>query len=330
MNSSRGAVTRGSPSSAGRARGAWGSDCGRLLGRIASRAILGVAALAMADVSGVAGEPSNVNLTFFGWSDQHVAVSGDGEHLIPAIDAMNDLPGTAYPEGIGGVVAPPGFVIGCGDITEWPTRAARDTYNDLITKRLEFPSYDVLGNHDEGGKSPSDTMRDWAIQRHGALSHTFDRGGVHFVLLFSKYNESLNNPSQPISEQALAFLRSDLARQPKEQPVIVAMHLCLDALTNRDDLIDALGDANVLMVLSGHYHKAKASMYRNQRFLQLPSPTPNGEREIMVVRITTDRLVALPYNYELGEWVRDPRKGFDLSLGPKVSSVIGCDDVMAM
>ena len=42
-------------------------------------------------------------LTFFGWSDQHVQVDGNGEHLIPAIDAMNSLAGRPYPETIGGV-----------------------------------------------------------------------------------------------------------------------------------------------------------------------------------------------------------------------------------
>ncbi|HQI28089.1 MAG TPA: hypothetical protein PLT20_08380 [Sedimentisphaerales bacterium] len=32
-------------------------------------------------------------LMFFSWSDQHVQVDGSGEHLIPAIDAMNTLAG---------------------------------------------------------------------------------------------------------------------------------------------------------------------------------------------------------------------------------------------
>jgi hypothetical protein len=35
-------------------------------------------------------------LTFFGWSDQHVQTDGDARHLVPAIDAMNALPGTDY------------------------------------------------------------------------------------------------------------------------------------------------------------------------------------------------------------------------------------------
>ena len=49
-----------------------------------------------------ADEPS---LTFFAWSDQHVQIDGDAEHVKPAIDAMNQLPGKAYPPKSGGDVA---------------------------------------------------------------------------------------------------------------------------------------------------------------------------------------------------------------------------------
>jgi hypothetical protein len=241
-------------------------------------------------------------LTFFGWSDQHVAVNGDGQHLLPAIAAMNSLPGTEFPAEIGGRVAEPAFVLGCGDITEWPTNAAKNTYDELLTRRLKFPSYDLVGNHDEGGKSPSDTIKNWIRARHGSLSYTFDRSGVHIVVLFSKYDDSLNNPVQPVSAEALAFLREDLAKLAKGTPVVVALHLCFDAITNRDELVDALGDANVVLVLGGHYHKAKVDRYRNVNFVQLPSPAPNGSHEVTVIRISSDRLLAIPYQYESKTW----------------------------
>lgn len=267
-----------------------------------------------------AGEPVAVEpgLTFFGWSDQHVQTDGDGSHLIPAIEAMNGLPGTSYPDSVGGKVAEPEFVFGCGDITEWPTAAARDTYNELVTKRLKFPTYDIMGNHDEGGLSPSDTMKNWIIARHGSLTYTLDKGGVHFIALFSKYDESLNNPAQPITKEALDFIRKDLADVPKQKPVVVAMHLCFEALTNRDELVEAFGDANVILVLGGHYHKATVNKYRGINFVQLPSPAPNSPNEVTVIRITPDRLVAIPYDYEKKEWDADPRKTLDVQIsGPR-------------
>jgi hypothetical protein len=247
-------------------------------------------------------------LTFFGWSDQHIQADGDGKHLIPAIDAMNALPGRAYPEAVGGTVEKPAFVFGLGDISEWPSRAALDTYEQLITKRLKFPSYDIAGNHDLGGLSPSDTVLNWLRQRHGALRYTFEKGGVSFIGLFSEYDEKLNNPAQPISKAALDYLRQALAKVPKGKPVVVATHLCFDAITNRDEFVDAFGDANVILVLGGHYHKATVNQFRGTNFVQLPSPEPKSSREFTVIRITSDRLIAIPFNYRDNKWATDYRK----------------------
>jgi hypothetical protein len=262
-------------------------------------------------------------LTFFGWSDQHVAVDGDGSHLIPAIDAMNALPGTEYPEAIGGSVARPAFVFGCGDITEWPTRAAKNTYDELVTKRLKFPSYDVMGNHDEGGKVPSETMKQWIIDRHGSLTYTFERGGVHFVALFAKYDESLNSPAQPIGREALDFLRRHLVELPEGQPAVIATHLCFDAITNRDALVDAFGRANVILVLGGHYHKSRVDVFRGVNFVQLPSPAPGSPSEVMVLRVTSDRLVAVPYDYEKGRWATDRGKVLEAAIRGPAKGVPG-------
>jgi len=261
------------------------------------------------------GQPAT--LTFFGWSDQHIKADGDGKHLIPAIEAMNALPGLPYPEAIGGTVERPAFVFNLGDISEWPSRAALDTYEQLITKRLKFPSYEIAGNHDIGGLSPSDTVLDWIRQRHGALRYTFEKGGVYFVALFSEYDERLNDPAQPITKEALDYLRQALAKVPKGKPVVVATHLCFEAITNRDQFVDALGDANIILVLGGHYHKATVNQYRGVHFVQLPSPEPKSSNEFTVIRITSDRLIALPFNYRDNKWVTDKRKILDVAIkGP--------------
>jgi hypothetical protein len=257
-------------------------------------------------------------LTFFGWSDQHVQTDGGGAHLIPAIDAMNKLTQTPYPATIGGKVAKPDFVIGLGDITEWPTHAAADTYEKLITERLKFPSYDVAGNHDSGGLSPSPTIHNWLIKRHGALSYTFDRKGVHFIALYSKYDDNLNSPAQPISEDALQYLRSNLSKVPAGTPIVVATHLCFESITNRDELVDAFGDYNVILVLGGHYHKASVNNYRGINFVQLPSPAPNSPSEITAIRIDSERLLAVPFDYEKGKWSTDSKKILDTKIqGPR-------------
>jgi hypothetical protein len=256
-------------------------------------------------------------LTFFGWSDQHVKTNGNAEHLVPAIDGMNTMPGRDYPLESDGKVDEPAFVFGLGDITEWPTRAARDTYNNLITRRLKFPSYDVAGNHDSGGRSPSPTIHDWLVRRHRSLSYTFDVGGVHFVALYSPYDEGLNSPAQPITKGALDYLRSDLAKLAEGTPVVVGTHLCFEAITNKDELVDAFGGANVILVLGGHYHKASVNQYRGFNFVQLPSPAPGSPNEFTVFRISGDRLLAIPFDYGRKSWISDDNRVLNVKVqGP--------------
>jgi len=287
--------------------------CGSIVRRYAARvSAMFLVVFAMSSWVGAEG------LTFFGWSDQHVQAGGQAGHLRDAVYAMNALPGAAYPEAIGGTVDKPAFVFGCGDATEWPTAAAKDTYEKIIKYALRYPSFDIAGNHDLGGLSPSKTMTDWLIARHGALSYTFDIQGVHFIALFSEYDEGLNSPSQPISEAALDFLKKDLAKVGAEQPVIVATHLCHDAITNRDAFVDAMKDANILCVMGGHYHKAKVDTYRGIRFVQLPAPAPGAEREFTVVRVTEDRIVAIPFDYAQRRWATEATKILDAAIkGPK-------------
>jgi len=274
---------------------------------------------ALAALTARADEPG---LTFLGWSDQHVTVGGDASHLVPAIGAMNAIEGTAYPAGIGGKVERPAFVFGCGDITEWPTNAAKGAYNQAITKQLKIPAYDMAGNHDEGGKSPSQTLTQWIIARHGALSYTFEKGGVHFIAAFSKYNEELNNPAQAINQDAIAFIREQLAKVPKGQPAVVALHQCLDSITNRDELVGAFGGANVIMVLGGHYHKHVISEYRGYHFVELPSPA--STTQISVIRIRADRLVASAYDYKSKAWNDDAGAKLDVAIkGPTAAGQEG-------
>ncbi|MBE0537449.1 MAG: redoxin domain-containing protein [Phycisphaerae bacterium] len=262
-------------------------------------------------------------LTFFGWSDQHVQTDGKAQHLRDAVYTMNALPGAYYPDAIGGTVDKPAFVFGGGDITEWPSAAAKDTYDMIIRYALRYPSFDIAGNHDTGGLSPSTTVTDWLIARHGGLSYTFDIQGVHFVALFSEYDESLDNPAQPISAAALDFLKKDLAKVGRQQPVIVATHLCYDAITNRDAFVDAMKDANILCVLGGHYHKAKVDTYRGIRFVQLPSPAPGSVNEFTVFRVTEDRIVGIPFDYARRQWATDKARILDASIkGPKAPAEI--------
>ena len=257
-----------------------------------------------------------VGLTFFAWSDPHVKTDGDGKHLEAPIDAMNQLAGKPYPKAIGGKIAKPAFVFGAGDITEWPTTAAKNTYNQLITKRLKIPSYDIAGNHDSGGKAVSATIHKWLIARHGALTYTFDKGGVRFLALHSKFDPD-GKPAQPFTKESLGRLRTELAKTPKGMPVVVGTHLSFVSATNVGELVKAFGDANVILWMGGHYHKAAVRKQKRFNFIQLPSPKSDFP-EVTVVRITSDRLVAVPWDYAKKAWTTNQRKILDVKIqGPQ-------------
>jgi len=265
-------------------------------------------------LTGVVAEEATT-LTFYGWSDQHTKTSGDTSSLHPFVDAMNTMAGTAWPKSVGGQVPKPAFVIGTGDITEWPTNAAMKGYDALLNTRLKFPAYDILGNHDDGGRAFSPTMINWLKKKHGSLSYTFEKSGVVFIGLWSKFDPK-GKPAQPLTKEALDYLREQLAKLPREKPVVIFTHLCHDAMTNRDELVDTIGKSNVIMVLGGHYHYSSVNQYRGLTFVQLPSPKSKFT-EFTVIQITKDRLIAMPYDFSKKAWVTGSRKVLDKKIkGP--------------
>ena len=257
-------------------------------------------------------QENNPALTFFGWSDQHTNTSGDTSRLHPFVDAMNTMAGTAWPKTVGGKVAKPSFVIGAGDITEWPTHAAMKGYDSLLNNRLQFPAYDVLGNHDDGGRAFSPTMINWLKKKHGSLSYTFEKGGVVFIGLWSKFDPK-GKPAQPLTQEALTYLKEQLAKLSKEKPVVIFTHLCHDAMTNRDELVNTIGKSNVIMILGGHYHYSSVNKYRGINFVQLPSPK-SKVTEFTVIRIAKDRLIAIPYDFTKKAWVSESQKVLDAKI----------------
>ena len=260
----------------------------------------------------LSGKEEDASLTFFGWSDQHVKTDGNISNLLPFVDAMNRMPGTPYPDKSGGKVDVPSFVIGAGDVTEWPTNAAMRGYDSLLENKLKWKAYDVLGNHDDGGRAFSPTMLDWSKRRHGGLSYVFEAFGVKFIALWSKFDPR-GKPFQPLTKEALNYLREQLAKTTDGQAVVLFTHLCHDAMTNRDELVDVVDDANVVLVLGGHYHYSSVNKYRGLNFVQLPSPKSKFT-EFTVFRITSDRLLAMPYDFVKKQWVSGSRKSLDFAI----------------
>ena len=205
------------------------------------------------------------DVTFFHISDQHYDDEmEDPEMFVPTIRAMNELPGTAWPDAIGGGVDRPRGVIMTGDLTndgtpgEWQAYAGQWglTGHDGL---LHYPVFEGAGNHDGAPSSaaPGDAghVRRQIIERTrrrpgvtnvsaNGLHYSWDWDDVHFVMLneYAGPEDTARYPGNPAyrrkaqaygtpAEQSLQFLRSDLASRVGRsgRPVVLLQHYGLGA-----------------------------------------------------------------------------------------------------
>lgn len=139
-------------------------------------------------------------ITFFVTSDTHYGLSQTvAAANEKTVDAMNALPGTAFPREVGGAVATPRGVAVLGDLTNdgdtpgfsisW--RLFNADFGVNGEGRLRFPVYELPGNHDGGDEQ---TVRRGIRERNklrpglegsspNGISYSWDWGQVHFVSL---------------------------------------------------------------------------------------------------------------------------------------------------
>ncbi len=116
----------------------------------------------------------------------------------------------------------PDFVVNLGDCIEDESPAAdleryRACLELLGTAGVDLVN--VAGNHDRIHLDDATLLRAWGLPDTGALYRSFDRGGVHFVVLAT---DETKDVSVRIDDEQLAWLRADLAATA--HPTVVLMH----------------------------------------------------------------------------------------------------------
>ncbi len=104
----------------------------------------------------------------------------------------------------------PAFVLSGGDMTEVGTAKEHAATAKALGK-LQVPLESIPGNHDYRGSE-----RDRFVKDFGTTPRSFDRGGVHFILL--------DDANQHIDASTFSFLERDLAAN-QGKPTVVAMHV---------------------------------------------------------------------------------------------------------
>lgn len=215
-------------------------------------------------------EPSRFKVLLFG--DTQPSTQADIDYL--AHDVIEELVGTDA-----------AFGVTLGDLT-YDSPALFESVAQTIGL-LGVPWYHVLGNHDMNYDAPDDALSTESYQRvFGPPYYAFDFGPVHFIVLDDVVWKGASAKSNGdytagLGERQLAFVRNDLALLPKEQLVVLMMHIPLMELAELRDVLDLLERRPHTFSVSAHYH------YNDHHFFGKDEGWDGPEPHHHLVNVTT-------------------------------------------
>lgn len=153
-------------------------------------------------------------------------------------------------------------------------------------KLAKIPVRNGPGNHEMmlDHKNPRDDFQ----RLFGPTYYSFDWGGIHCVMLDGNKpipgGKDWKAVHGAVEGSELAWLRADLAAQPKDRPTVVGIHIPIvttypqrrkdnspDApyweVTNRDVLTDLFAAYRVRLVLQGHMHENERASVKGVEYV---------------------------------------------------------------
>ncbi len=185
--------------------------------------------------SGAAEQP----FRFVHITDTHITATGNIEplkHLITELNALSPQPT---------------FVIDTGDVTE---AGRTEEYARFIegTSGLTIPFYCAPGNHDVRW---GPLGKEGFTNKFKKLTQSFDKNGVHFVMLDSTI---LLEHWGHFDTAQLKWLESDLKKLKKDAPVMLFFHHWVGrenpTVDNEETLLRTIAPYNVIAMFVGHGH----------------------------------------------------------------------------
>jgi hypothetical protein len=227
---------------------------------------------------GTSASARNDDFFFVQLSDTHWGFSGP-----PNPDAANTLRKAVAT--VNALETPPEFIVFTGDLThttddpvERRKRMAgfREIVSALKVKQVRF----MPGEHD------ASLDRGAAFKEFfGDTFYSFDHKGVHFIAV-----DNVSDPGAKIGDEQLAWMKADLARRPKDSPIVVLTHRPLFDLAPKWDwatrdgaqAIDLLMQYPQVTVFYGHIHQEHHQMtghiaHHSAKSLIFPLPAPGSQ-----------------------------------------------------
>ncbi|WP_026898494.1 calcineurin-like phosphoesterase C-terminal domain-containing protein [Daejeonella oryzae] len=145
--------------------------------------------------------------------------------------------------------------IGVGDLV-WDEHSLFKRYNEAVAG-MGIPFFQVLGNHDMDYNKGGDESSDQTFSlNYGPTYYSFNRGKVHYVVLDDvRYLGKDRNYDGYISRQQLNWLKQDLSMVPKDNLLIISVHIPVhNSVDNNTDLYALLEPFKKVHIMSGHTH----------------------------------------------------------------------------
>ena len=313
MNAIEERGTSREPATATRRIGVFGGALVSAVGTVAIAAAAALVVIPPADPTPQA--------TIFVVSDTHFNDNGIVPEFSPAnravIEALNGLPGHAYPPGIGGVVSTPRGVLVLGDLTDggkpvqwrgrWFWRGGFDLRYPRngapgAADRVWWPVFALPGNHDQA--SERTFVIEALTERYGGRRYSLDCGPIQ-LLVVGCYADA----------EARVWLAEELALAPSGRPVVLFQHYSFPGsefggdderwwtAQEQQQLESVIDRRHVVAIFHGHSHGPES-----YRWTGLPVLNPGSaehNRTLAVVRASDVRIDVAWYQVEAdtsGHW----------------------------
>lgn len=133
---------------------------------------------------------------------------------------------------------------------------------------IGIPWYNVLGNHDINFDAEHDDHSDETFERvYGPSYYSFDYGPVHFMVLDDVAWVGATEGRRGFYKggfgpKQMEFIKNDLALIPKDQMVVLMMHIPLVEVEDRKELYRLIENRPFALSISAHTH------YQEHRFIK--------------------------------------------------------------
>jgi len=214
-----------------------------------------------------------VQLSDTHWGFQGPKVNPEPMQPLPmAIEAVNALKPA------------PDFVVFTGDLThttdDAQERRRRMTEFREKVKALKIKDVRFLPGEHDASLDNGAAFKEFFGETH----YSFDHKGVHFIAL-----DNVSDPAAQLGDAQLAWLKADLAKQSKKQPIVVFTHRPLFDLYPQWDwatkdgakAVELLTPYEHVTVFYGHIHQTNSHMTGNiphyaAASLIFPLPAPGS------------------------------------------------------